>query len=177
MDIQLYSLIIHLLMTTSSDSVTLQPSPGNYPASRWIPWPESTNKVLIIIQCPNHRLKFSPSTKSHGGIGFLELFGTGTAVRVFCKGAGSKSWYDGEKWSHSVGATGPCTGITGPEDTLMIEWTDTGVKLMRDEEVIISQVWGSTDGDCLSKKSTYWRIQNYGSTVISARNYLPLGTG
>ena len=171
----MYSLLIHLLIIYSSESVTVQPAPGN-PASDLVPWPELTNKVLITFQCPRHHVKFSLSSSSNALIGNVELYGTGKAVGVFCKGAGSKSWYDGEKWSHSVGATGPCTGITGPEDTLTIEWTDTGVKLMRDEEVIISQVWGSTDGNCLSEKTAYWRIQNYGSTVISARNYLSLGT-
>ena len=65
-------------------------------------------------------------------------------------------------------ASRPCKEVTGTKDPLTIEWTDKGVKLMRDEEVIISQVWGPTDGDCFSQKTAYWRIQNYGLTVISA---------
>ena len=148
-------------MIYSSDSVTVQPaSLGNSPVSNWVPWPDSTNKVFMTVQCPSHNVKFSPSSSSNAEIGFLELYGTGQDIGVFCMGT--------RKTLHPVGAKGPCAGITGRKDTLMIEWTDTGVKLMRDEEVIISQVWGSTDGDCLTKKTAYWRIQNYGSTVISA---------
>ena len=156
-------------MIYSSDSVTVQPaSLGNSPVSNWVPWPESTNKVFMTVQCPIHNVKFSPSSSSKAEIGFMQLYGTGTAVGVFCTGA--------KKTLHPVVASRPCKEVTGTKDTLTIEWTDTGVKLMRDEEVIISQVWGPTDGDCFSEKTAYWRIQNYGLTVISAHNYLSLGT-
>ena len=165
---RVYWLTIYLLMISSSDSVTVQPSPSR-PVSDLVPWPEFSNKVFITVQCSGHHaVKFSPSSSSNSEIGFLELYGTGQDIGVFCTGA--------KKKLHPPGATGPCKEVTGTKDTLTIEWTDTGVKLMRDEEVIISQVWGPNDGDCFSEKTAYWRIQNYGSTVISARNYLSLGT-
>ena len=93
----LNSLLIHLLMIYSSDSVTVQPSArDNYPASDWVPWPESTNKVVITVQCPVHAVKFSPSSSSKAEIGFMQLYGTGTAVGVFCTGAKRRS----TQWLH-----------------------------------------------------------------------------
>ena len=139
--------------------MTVQPASfGNFPVSKLVSWPESTNKVFITVQCPSHKVKFSPSSSRDAEIGFLELYGTGQDVGVFCTGT--------KKTLHPVGPTGPCTGITGTKDTLTIEWTDKGVQLMREEEVIISQVWEPTDGYCISEKSAHWSIKNYGSTVV-----------
>lgn len=62
----------------------------------------------------------------------------------------------------------PC-GSNRNTDSLIVEWTQEGVKLLREEKVIVSKKWSSTDGRCL-KKAKFWRIQNYGTTVISGES-------
>ena len=103
--------------------------------------------------------------------GFVELLGKYQVISVYCKEAGRKNWYSGELWQHPAGNSGPCRRAVGSTDRLIVEWTQEGVKLMRDEEIIMSRTWGPTGGNCL-EKTAYWRVQNYGSTVISAESFL-----
>ena len=162
------SLLLYLLMPSISHSVTVHPSNSSDPDSEDVLWPESTNKVAITVQCPNHKLKFSVGQPDQGNV---ILRGANESISLFCKDAGSKRFYDGERWFYSVDSSGPCKGAVGSTDTLIIEWTQEGVKLMRDEEIIISRTWGPTDGHCL-KKTASWRIRNSGSTVISGKSVL-----
>ena len=166
-----FSLLLHLLSLSSSRRVTVQPSDSSSPTSDWIAWPQSTSKVAITVQCPNHQVKVALLMPDYSEQGFVELLGKYQDISVYCKEAGRKNWYSGEMWKYSAGSSGPCTGNVGSTDTLIVEWTQEGVKLMRDEEIIMSRTWDLTGGNCL-EKTGYWNIQNLGSTVISAESFL-----
>ena len=167
-----FLLLLYLLAISSSQRVMVKPSCcGKFPISDWITWPESTSKVAITVQCPNHKTKVKLKTPDNSNQGFVELYGKNRDISVYCREAGRKNWYSGEIWFYRAGNSGPCKGAVGSTDTLIVEWTQEGVKLMRDEEIILSQTWGLTGGNCL-KKTAYWRVQNYGSTVISAESVL-----
>ena len=170
-----FSLLLLLLLFSSSRSVTVKPSDISSPSSDWIAWPESTSKVAITVQCPKHMAKFKLKSADNSEQGFVELQGINQDISVYCKEAGSKTWENGEVWQHPEGDSGPCKGVVGSIDTLIVEWTQEGVKLMRDEEIIMSRTWSPTDGHCL-KKTAYWRVQNYGSTVISAESVLGINS-
>ena len=166
-----FSLILHLLQFSSSQGVTVKPSDISSPSSDWIAWPESSSKVAITVQCPKHMAKFKLKSADNSEQGFVELQGIYQDISVYCKEAGSKNWENGEVWQHPEGDSGPCKGVVGSIDTLIVEWTQEGVKLMRDEEIIMSRTWGPKGGNCL-KKTAYWSVQNHGTTVISAVIFL-----
>ena len=166
------ALLFHLftLCVTVSDRVVVQPSSDDNPESRPVAWPESTNKVAITVQCPDHKVKLSIWMPDHSAQGSVSVFGRyAPYIRVYCRYAGRKNWYEGELWKHPAGTSGPCMGNVGTTDMLIVKWTQEEVKLMRNKEVIVHQMWGPTDGNCL-KKSAFWRIQNYGTTVTEAES-------
>jgi hypothetical protein len=103
--------------------------------------------------------------------GAVELEDPDKKLMVFCKDGGKKDWHGGERWYHPVSKSRPCFENTGTTDTLIIEWTQKGVKLMRDEDVILSREWKSTDGHCL-KKAAFWRLQNYGNAAVTGQDFL-----
>ena len=161
-----YLLLFHFLMLHSCESVTVQPSSSRFPYSFQVTWPKSS-KVTITVQCPSHfaRILLYLPDESLKGTMILK-FGV---ISIWCKDAGSMDFYGGEKREYAVESSGPCTDDTVPSETVIIEWTQTGVKVVRNEELIVSREWGATDGSCL-KKTGYWKIQNRGSTVISGEN-------
>ena len=162
-DLQDSSLLLYLLILSSSGSVTVPPSRSDHqvPASDWIAWPES-NKVAITVQCPNHVVQLLLSKIDNTEAKYVGLRGKDAYIWTRC----------GDVWlEHPAGISGPCRGNVGSTDTLILEWTQEGVKLMRDEEIILSQTWGPTYRSCL-EKINFWRIKNHGSTVISAKSIL-----
>ena len=164
-------LVILLIPSSSSGRVTVQPSKGNPQLSAQVTWPESTNSVATTFQCSGYQLKLTlylENTES----GFIELQGRSKPIRVYCKDAGDKKWFDGTRWFHDVGNSGMCN--TGQTETLIIQWTQEKVKVMKGNEVIMSQKWGPTDGHCL-EKTMFWTLTNFGDTVVSAENIL-IGT-
>ena len=163
--------IILLLPNVSCERVTVQPSGNSNTNSRFVTWPQSTNKVAITVQCSSYRAKLGIFWSEDTVQGFVELLGLDKDVRVHCKDAGKKNWYGGEIWYHPVSKSGPCLENTGPTDTLIIEWTQKGVKLMRDKDLILSREWKSTDGHCL-KKAAFWRLQNYGNAPVTGQDFL-----
>ena len=164
----LKSLLLLSLLVPLSLCVTVQPSEG-YPKSSEQIWPASSNKVAITVKCPSHKVKCSIVLLDKTEQGNVVLRGKDGKMSVFCKDAGDKKTYDGEIRWYPADNRGPC--YTGESETLIIEWTEVGVKVLRDDEVILSQEWGPTDGHCL-KETGFWRIQNYGNTVISGESIL-----
>ena len=148
--------------------VTVQPSEGNPKSSEQI-WPVSSNKVAITVKCPSHSVKCTVFLLDKTVQGNVALRGKDGKMSILCKDAGDKTTYGGEMWWYPAGNREPC--YTGESETLSIEWTEVGVKVMRGDEVILSQEWGPTDGHCL-KETGFWRIQNYGDTVISGESIL-----
>ena len=148
--------------------VTVQPS-GGFPKSFEQIWPVSSNKVTITVKCPSHTVKCTVLLLDKTEQGNVVLRGKDGKMSVFCKDAGDKKTYDGEIRWYPAGNRGPC--YTGESETLIIEWTEVGVKVLRGDEVILSQGWGQTDGHCL-KETGFWRIQNYGNTVVSGESIL-----
>ena len=158
-------------MLSSIGSVTVPSSNSSNPFSEDEVWPEDSNKVAITVRCPNHHVKFILQKPGVPDQGNVILRGENGSISVFCKDAGDKDYYEGEIKTYPVNRTGPwpCRGNVGSTDTLIVEWTQEGLKLMRDEKIILSRTWGSTDGHC-RKKPVSWRIQNWGSTVILAES-------
>ena len=101
--------------------------------------------------------------------GTLLFRGKDENISVYCNDAGDKNYWGGERRWYPAGNRGPC--YTGESETLIIEWTEVGVKVLRGDEVILSQEWGPTDGHCL-KETGFWRIQNIGTTVVSGESIL-----
>ena len=169
-DLMSASLLLYLLILSSSDTVTVRPSSE----SKKVEWPEATNKVAVIVKCPKHVAKiniFMPEGTTQGSVILRDR--NREIIAIYCKNAGRKNYYQGEIWRYPSGSSGPCKGNMGSTDTLIVEWTQEGVKLMRDEEIIFSRTWTPTDGNCL-EKTGFWSLKNYGSSVISAA--IVLGT-
>ena len=159
-------LLLCILILPSSYCVTVQPKVK----SDWITWPGSTNKVALTVRCPSYWVKFSLRQSYNHEAGFVQL-GSGK-INIYCNGAGRKNWYGGENWGHWPAYNlRLCSGNTGSTDTVIIEWTQRGVKVIRNEVVIVSRNWQSNYGYCL-EKAEFWRLQNYGSTVISGESVL-----
>ena len=164
----LKSLLLLSLLVPLSLCVTVQPS-GGFPKSSEQIWPVSSNKVAITVKCPSHKVKCSIVLLDKTEQGNVVLWGKDENISVYCKDAGDKNYWGGERRWYPAGNRGPC--YTGESETLSIEWTEVGVKVLRGDEVILSQEWGPTDGHCL-KETGFWRIQNYGNTVISGESIL-----
>jgi len=166
----LKSLLLLSLLVPLSLCVTVQPSStGSDPKSSPQTWPISSNRVAITIKCPSHYVKLSPLLPDGSVQGTLLFRGKDENISVYCNDAGDKNYWGGERRWYPAGNRGPC--YTGESETLIIEWTEVGVKVLRGDEVILSQEWGPTDGHCL-KETGFWRIQNYGDTVISEESIL-----
>ena len=165
-------LLLNFLLLSSTDTITVEPSSSNKPESEKEEWPEATNKVAVEVQCPMHIAKirlFMPDKTVQGNVVISGK--NGDFMKIYCKYAGTRSYFEGENWEYPVGSSGPCRNNVGSTDTLIVERTQEGVKLMRDEEIIMSRTWSLTDGNCL-EKTGFWSIQNWGTTVISGENVL-----
>jgi hypothetical protein len=127
--------------------------------------------VAITVQCSSYKAKLRVFLSEDTVLGAVALLGKDNDTMVYCKDAGKKDWYGGERWYYPVSKSGPCHENTGPTDSLIIEWTQKGVKLMRDKDVILSREWKSTDGNCL-KKTVFWKLQNFGIEPVIGQDVL-----
>ena len=148
--------------------VTVQPSETSRPTSVWISWPQSTNKVALTIQCSRYQPKFEFKTSNGLDIGMVEMKSP-YSLFIHCKEGGRKNWFGGNFLSFSTRSWGMCR--YGTSETLLIERTSERLKIMREDVVVFSRNWAATDGRCLLEAG-FWRLDNYGTTVISAESIL-----
>ena len=167
----LHFLLINLIVV-SSDKVTVQPSSTNNPFSAWVTWPQSTNKVAVTIQCPNFLPKVVLKTLDGFDLGTVAFTGPTywKQLVVHCKEGGAKDWFGGNRLKFWTWRWGMCR--SGSSETFIIEWTTVRLKITRWDNVeVFSRNWAATDGKCLLKAG-FWRLQNYGTTVVSAKSVL-----
>ena len=170
---QLQTILLYLLMmkllTVSSENVTVHPSSNSNPASVWMTWPQSTNRVALTIQCSSYQLKLTFKMSNGFSIGMLELKSYWKVLQIHCKEGGTSNWYGGNLLQFSTRNWGICN--SGTSETLIIERTSARLKILSGDLVVFSRNWAATDGKCLSE-AAFWRLQNYGTTILSARSIL-----
>ena len=88
---------------------------------------------------------------------------------IHCKDGGAKNWYGGNLITISTRNWGICS--SGTTNTLIIERTSVTLKILRSGGVVFSRNWATTDGKCLLE-AALWRLQNYGTTVLTAESVL-----
>ena len=155
----------------SSKKVTVEPSKTSNPASAWMTWPQSTNKIELTFQCSDYQPKVSFLPSSGGGsIGMFEVRSFSEELFVYCKEGGRKDWYGGNIRKFSTRGWGMCPSGTLTE-TLIIERTSVALKIMRAGFEVFSWNWAEDDGKCLLE-AALWRLSNLGSTVVSAGSIL-----
>ena len=166
----LHLLLINLLMV-SSETVTVQPASRNkFPSSVWLSWPRSTNKAALTIQCSSYDLKVTFLSSDGFAIGAIEIKSPQKELWIYCNEGGTKDWYGGNLLTFPTDNWGICS--SGTTETLIIERTSKRLNIMRDDDVVVfSRNWAATDGKCLLKAG-FWRLQNYGTTVVSAKSIL-----
>jgi hypothetical protein len=86
-----------------------------------------------------------------------------TNLTVYCSGNGEAA-----SIQSVAEMVGYCTGL---REIYTIEWTQTGVKVMRCDREIVKK-WGESDGKCKEKNVETWKIRNCGSTVLVWENFL-----
>ena len=153
----------------SDKQVTVHPSSTSNPFSVWITWPQSTNKVASTIQCSGYQSKVDFKTSDGVTMGMVEMKSYTKQLWIHCKEGGTKDWYGGNKLIFSTRSWGICR--SGTTDTLIIERTALALKIWRGDEEVFSRNWAATDGKCLLKAG-FWRLQNFGNTVLSAWSIL-----
>ena len=157
-------------LTVSSEKVTVEPSSTSFPVSVWITWPQSTNKVTLTIRCSSYKLKVTFKSLDGVGLGMAEISSEQRELWIHCSEGGNKGWYGGNLLTFSTTDWGICS--SGTTETLIIERTSERLEIMRgDDEVVFRRNWAETDGKCLLKAG-FWRLQNYGTTVVSAKSIL-----
>ena len=155
--------------TISSEKVTVRPSSTSNPVSAWITWPQSTNKVTSKIQCFNYHLKIAFKTLEGIDLGMFEIIGRRRKLFIHCKEGGKKDWFGGNYLKFSTWSWGICR--SGTSETLIMERTSERLKIMREDVMVFSRNWAATDGRCLLEAG-FWRLQNYGTTILSAWSIL-----
>ena len=153
----------------SSEKITVQPSSTGNPVSAWITWPQSTNKLATKIQCSNYHLKIAFKASEGVDLGMFEISRSRRQLWIHCIEGGKKDWYGGSLLKFSTWSWGICR--SGTSETLLIERTSVALKIMRGYVEVFSRNWAATDGRCLLKAG-FWRLQNYGTTILSARSIL-----
>ena len=161
--------MMKLLITVSSENVTVHPSANSNPFSVWMTWPQSTNKVALTIQCSSYDPKLNFKMSDGFTIGMLELKSYRKILNIHCKQGGTSNWNGGNLLKFSTRNWGICN--SGTSETLIIERTSATLKIMRGDVLVFSRNWEATDGKCLSE-AAFWRLQNYGTTILSARSIL-----
>ena len=155
----------------STKKVTVEPSTtsNRYPASAWMTWPQSTNKIELTFQCSTYQPKVSLLTSSGGSLGFFEVRNFSNELFVYCKEGGTEDWYGGNIRRFPTKSWGICS--SGTSETLIIERTSVVLKIMRAGFEVFSWNWGADDGRC-QLEAGFWRLANFGRTVISAGSIL-----
>ena len=167
----LLKLLLMKLLTVSSENVTVHPSLNSNPFyfSVWITWPQSTNKVALTIQCSSYQPKVDFRVSDGSEIGMLELISANKILQIHCKQGGTRYWYGGNLLQFSTRNWGICN--SGTSETLIIERTSARLRIMMGDVLVFNRNWAATDGKCLSEAG-FWRIINYGRTVVSAESIL-----
>ena len=167
--LQKYFSLINLLIV-SSEKVIVQPSTTFNPISAWMTWPQSTNRIELTFQCSTYKYKISLRTSSGGSLGYFSSRSSGKQLRLHCKEGGRADWYGGNLRTFSTKRWGICrSGIL--TETLIIERTSVLMKIMRAGIEVFSRNWAKKDGRCLLEAG-FWRLENYGKTVVSAGSVL-----
>ena len=101
----------------------------------------------------------------------LQIRNDSRDILIHCKGGGEKDWYGGNELVFSTKDWEICS--SGSSDTLIIERTSTTLKLTQAEGCVemFRRGWAADDGKCLSDTG-FWRLQNYGTTVLTAESVL-----
>ena len=160
------------LLMISTKKVTVQPSATSNPASVWITWPLSTNKVTMTIECSSYHAKVILKTSDGVEIGMMEMKKYANEVPAFwvhCREGGNKDWYGGKLLTFPTAPWGICTSET--TEKLIMEWTPVELKVMKSDVELFSRKWSATEGRCLLEPG-FWNLQNIGSTVASAESIL-----
>ena len=108
-------------------------------------------------------------TSDEAGIGMIEIRSSMKDMLIHCKDGGAKNWYGGNLITISTTNWGICS--SGTTNTLIIERTSVALKILRSGGVVFSRNWATTDGKCLLEAGL-WRLQNYGTTVLTAESVL-----
>ena len=102
-------------------------------------------------------------------MGMFEVRSSGKELFVHCKEGGTKHWYGGNIRRFSTKSWGMCT--SGNSETLIIERTSVALTIIRAGFEVFSRNWAEDDGKCLLEAG-FWRLENFGSTVVSAGSIL-----
>ena len=157
------------LLMCSSEKVTVHPSSTSMPTSAWITWPLSTNKVTWTIHCTNYHPKITFKTSDGVSIGMMEMRSYSTDLVVHCKEGGNKDWWGGNHLTFSTWSWGICS--SGTTETLTIERSTVALQILRGAVVVFHRNWAVNDGRC-SLEAGFWRLENFGTTVVSAESVL-----
>ena len=165
-------LLINLILLdlSSSEKVTVYPSSTSDPASDWITWPQSTNKIALTIQCSSYNPKVAFQMLEGGSMqGMFVIRSTYKDLLIHCREGGARDWNDGNLLTFPTTSWGICS--SGTSETLTIERTSVIMKIMKGDVVVFRRKWAADDGKCLLDAG-FWRLQNYGTTVVSAESVL-----
>ncbi|KAL5266359.1 hypothetical protein ACHWQZ_G003697 [Mnemiopsis leidyi] len=136
-----------LLNLVASEKVTVYPSSTSSPASDWITWPQSTNKIALTIQCSSYHLKMAFQMLEGDSIGMFEIISTNKDLLIHCKEGGARNWYDGNLLTFPTTSWGICS--SGTSETLTIERTSVKLEIMKGGVVVFRRKWAADDGKCL----------------------------
>ena len=153
-------LLLFLLTLVSAPSVTVSPSI----TSRTVSWPEN-GRVDVTVKCDNYGFKVRLRSDRDTGMSAVLLKSSHMIVEVYCHNAGDKSWYNGAGWTTEVDSLRDCS--SGTHTTYTVEMTTEKVTVRRQTEVLLTQIWTDTDGDCLLQPHC-WKLQNWGTTTVTA---------